>query len=120
MKDPGLFLIEVDLQKGKSSLVAETVILRELERLKKSLVNPDELKRATSVMRFKFLEKLGTASGKAHFIGQAETSVGGLERGIELQNRVYQVTPDQVQAAAQKYFNTSTLTVVVAVPKKKI
>ena len=119
MKDPGLFLIEADLQKGKSALLAETVILREIERIKNSPVSKDELDRSKNVMRFKFLERLSTASGRANFIGQAETSVGSLERGIELQNEIYQLSPEKIQEAAKRHFNTSQMTVVVAVPKKK-
>ncbi len=119
MKDPGLFLIEADLQKGKSALLAETVILRELERLKNNPVNGDELKRSKNVMRFRFLERLSTASGKAHFIGQSESAFGSLEAGIELQNRIYDLSPEQVRDAAKRYFNTPQMTVVIAVPKKK-
>jgi zinc protease len=119
MKDPGLFMIEADLQKGKSALLAENVILREIERLKNTIVGGDELERAKNVMRFKFLERLATASGRANFIGQAETSVGSLERGIELQNLIYGLKPEQVRDVAKRYFNTTQMTVVVAVPKKR-
>ena len=118
-RDPGLFLIEVDLQKGKTALLAESVLMRELERLKKTLVSPEELKRATHVMRFRFLERLATASGKAHFFGQAETDLGSVERGLELQNKVYEVTSEQIQSTVQNYFDSSKMTIVVAVPKKK-
>jgi zinc protease len=119
MKDPGLFLIEADLQKGKSALLAESVILREVERLKNTVVGGDELERSKSVMRFKFLERLSTASGRANFIGQAETSVGSLERGIQLQNMIYGLNPEQVRDVAKRYLNTTQMTVVVAVPKKR-
>jgi zinc protease len=119
LRDPGLFLIEVDLQKGKSALLAESVIMRELERLKNNPVKPEELQRSSNVMRFKFLERLVTAKGRAHLIGQLETGYGNLETGLEFQKKVYEVTPDQIQQAAQKYFDTSKLTVIVAVPKPK-
>lgn len=119
MKDPGLFMIEADLQKGKSALLAETVILREIDRLKNSPVGAEELTRSKNVMRFKFLERLASASGKANFIGQAETSVGGLERGIRLQDQVYDLNPEQVRDAVKRYFDTSKMTVVIAVPKKR-
>jgi len=119
MKDPGLFLIEADLQKGKSAVLAETVILRELERLKTQAVSVEELNRAKNVMRFRFLERLSTTSGKANFIGQCETALGSIERGIELQNRIYDLTPEQIRETSTHYFNTSRMTVVTAVPKAK-
>ncbi|MBU6154701.1 MAG: insulinase family protein [Bdellovibrionales bacterium] len=120
MKEPGLFLIEADLQKGKSALLAETVILREIERLKNSPVSLEELSRSKNVMRFKFLEKLATAGGKANFIGQSESSVGSLERGIQLQNQIYDLNPEQIKETAVRHLDTSQMTVVVAVPKKRL
>jgi predicted Zn-dependent peptidase len=119
LKDPGIFLIESDLQKGKNSLLAESVISREIERLKNNPVQPEELKRALNVMRFRFFESLATAHGKANYIGQAETQLGSLEAGLSQEEKLAQVTPEQVMQVANKYFNTSTLTVIVGVPKKE-
>jgi zinc protease len=119
MKDPGLFMIAADLQKGKSALLAEKVILRELENLKNASVSVDELDRAKNVMRFRFLERLSTAGGKANFIGQSESSVGSLERGIQLQNQIYELNPDQIRETAKRHLNTSQMTLIIAVPKKR-
>ncbi len=118
LKDPGLFLIETDLQKGKTSLLAEQVILRELERLKHNPVSADELKRALNIMRFRFFEKLATGNGKSNYIGSAETQLGSLEAGLAQEQQLSQITPEQIMQVTQKYFDTSKLTVVVAVPKK--
>ena len=119
LKDPGLFLIEANMQKGKTALLAESVIGRELERLKKNPIMPDELKRALNVMRFRFYERLATAHGKANYIGQAETQDGSLEAGLAQEQALAKVTPEQIMDVANKYFNTSKLTVVIGVPKKK-
>ena len=117
LRDPSLFLIEADLQKGKSALLAESIILRELERLKNTPPPAEELKRAVNVMRFKFLERLLTASGRAHVIGQYETELGGVEAGLAQQEKVYQVTPEQLQEVARRTFDTSRMTVITGVPK---
>lgn len=119
LKDPGLFLIETDLQKGKSTTLAEPIILRELDRLKNTLVSPEELKRALNVLQFHFLAKLSTSHGKANYIGSSELQNGSLENSLTLQNKIRTVTPEQIQAAAQKYFDTAKLTVIIAVPKNK-
>ena len=119
LKDSGLFLFETDLQKGKEAKLAESVLTREIERLKTNLVSPSELKRALTLMRFRFYEKLATASGKAHFIGQAELQLGSLEAGLAEQEKIAQVTPEQVMQVANRYFNTDKLNVIIAVPKKK-
>jgi zinc protease len=118
LKDPGLFLIETDMQKGKSASLAESVISREIERLKTNLVSPDELKRALNVMRFHFFERLATAGGKANYIGSAELQLGSLEAGLAQEQALAQVTPEQIMQVANKYFNTSGLTVITGVPKK--
>ncbi len=119
LRDPGLFMIDVDLQKGKPALLAESVLMREIERLKTIAVPAEELERAKNVMRFRFLERLSTASGKANFIGQSETELGSLERGLELQERIREVTPAMVQETVRKYFHAGGMTILSAVPKKK-
>jgi zinc protease len=119
LRDPGLFLIEVDLQKGKSALLAESIIMRELDRLKSSPVKEEELKRALNVMRFKFLEKLSSTNGKAHYIGQMETDLGSLESGLQFQKKIMETTPEQIQQISGTFFDTSRLTVITAIPKAK-
>jgi zinc protease len=118
LKDPGLFLVETDLQKGKTTLLAESVITRELERLKTNLVSPGELKRALNVMRFRFFGQLATTNGKANYIGSSELQLGSVEAALAQEEALTHVTPDQIMQAAQKYFDTSKLTVIVGVPKK--
>ena len=99
-------------------MLAEQVILRELERLKTNPVSADELKRALNVMRFRFFEKLATGRGKANYIGSAEAQLGSLEAGLAQEQQLSQVSAEQIMQVTQKYFDTSKLTVMVAVPKK--
>ena len=117
LRDPSLFLIEADLQKGKTALLAESVILRELERLKNTPVKADELKRATNVMRFRFMSRLLTSHGRAHVLGQFETENGSVEAGLAQQEQVYSVTPEQIQETSKRVFQTAKLTVITGVPK---
>jgi len=117
LKDPGLFVIMTDLQKGKGTILAESVIQRELDRLKNSLVRDDELNRAKNLIRFHFYERMSTASGKANFLGQYESVYGNFQAGIDLQRKIQEVTPEMVQDVAKRYFVTRHLTVVVGTPK---
>jgi zinc protease len=119
LREPGLFLFEIDLQKGKNLILAESVLQREIERLKNSPVRPEELKRSSNVIRYRFLQRLSTAMGRAHFAGNAETEMGGIEKGLDYQKRIEGATPERIQEVARKYFNTAKMTVVVAVPKGK-
>ena len=119
MKDPGLFSVIADLQKGKTAGVAEAIILRELDRLKNTPIPDDEMKRAKNIIRFKFFERMATSNGKAHFIGDNDVMFGNFEQGIQFQNRIQNVTAEQIQETAKTYFDTTKLTVITAVPKKQ-
>ena len=117
LRDPGLFTVMTDLQKGKSSSLAEPIIQRELERLKNNPVKEEELNRAKNLVRFHFLEKISTSDGKANFIGESETQLGSLEAGVQFRDKIQAVTPEMIQDVANRYFVTQHLTVVVGVPK---
>jgi zinc protease len=117
MRDPGLFVVFADLQKGKSSHLAEPIIIRELERLKSTPVSTEELQRAKNLVRFHFMERLTTHSGLANVSGDFETETGGLENVQVLQQRIQAVTPEQIMEVAKRYFDTKRLTVVVGSPK---
>ena len=117
LKDPGLFSITVDLQKGKSANLAEAVILRELERLKNTLVKEAELNRAKNIMRFKFLERLSTSNGKAHFIGENDTLYGDFQKGLQFESSLQKVTANEIQEVAKRFFISSKLNVIIGVPK---
>ncbi len=118
LRDPGLFVFMVDLQKGKSASLAESIILREIERLKNKPVTEEELQRAKNIIRFHFYEKLGTASGKAHFLGDFETGHGNFEAGLHLQQEIMKVTPERINQVIQQYFTTKKMTVLTGVPKQ--
>ena len=108
----------VDLQKGKHASLAESIVLREIEHLKHKLVSEEELQRAKNLMRFHFYEKLSTASGKANFLGEFETTYGNYEAGFTQQAEIMKVTPERIQEVMNRYFDTSKITVLTGVPKK--
>lgn len=118
LRDPGLFVWMADLQKNRHASLAEPIILREIERLKNNAVSEDELQRAKNLIRFHFLERLANHSGQAHLYGEFETEAGGVEHLIDLQQKIQNVTSEQIMAVAKEYFSTRGLTVVVGVPKK--
>ena len=118
LRDPGMFVFMADLQKGKSASLAEGIILREIEHLKNKLVMEDELQRAKNLMRFHFYEKLATASGKAHFLGEFETTYGNFEAGLNQQSEIMKITPERINQVIKQYFDSSKMTVLTGVPKK--
>ncbi len=117
LHDTDLFLITVDLQNGKSPLAAESIVLRELERLKKSPVSPDELDRARNLNEFQYLTQLGTAYGKARFIGQSEHLFGHVIEGLRFRNKTLTVTAEEIQQTVAQYFRTQSMTIITGDPK---
>ena len=117
LRHPGLFVIFADLQKNKKASIAEPMIIRELDRLKKSLVSEDELKRAKNLIRFHFLERLATHSGQANLYGDYETETTGIENIPHLLKQIESVTAEQVQQVAQTLFQSKGLTVITGVPR---
>jgi zinc protease len=116
LKDPGIFIITVDLQKGKDSDLAEKIILREIEQLKSELIPNEELQRAKNVNRYHFFQTITTAGGKANFLGEAETSYGNYEVGLKMQDNMSKITAEQIKEISAKYFNTEKLTIIKGVP----
>jgi predicted Zn-dependent peptidase len=118
LRDPGIFTFMADLQKGKSAGLAEGIFLREIEKLKTKLISTEELQGVKNLLRFHFYEKISTPKGKAHFLGEFETTYGNFEAGVELQKKIANTTPEQIQNVVKKYFNTKNMTVLTGVPKK--
>jgi zinc protease len=116
-KDPSLFVVLVNLQKGKKATQAETVILRELARLSKELVPADELDRAKNKLQFSFYQSLDSNFEKAYFLGHYETIAGDFEKGIQLQDKTQRVTPADIQSTMKRYFNPNNRIVITGVKK---
>ncbi|MDR3605975.1 MAG: pitrilysin family protein [Oligoflexia bacterium] len=116
-KDPTLFIINANLQKGKHAALAQAVIANEIQKLKKELVGDEELQRAKNKITFDFYESLSNNSAKAHFLGKYESLTGDFENGVLEQQHVQSVNAAEVMAVAKKYFPTENRTVVSASPK---
>jgi zinc protease len=116
-KDPSLFVFVANLQKGRKAKEAETVILKELEKLKKEPVSTTELERAKNKLNFGFYEGLGSNFEKARFLGQYETSAGDFREGIRHHDRIQNITANEVLEVAKKYFDPNRRTVITGVKK---
>ena len=116
-KDPGLFTFVVNLQKGKKASVAEAILLRELEKLKRSLVSTDELERARNKLAFEFYDSLTSNFQKAMVLGSYETLTGDFQKGIKIREKMQTVTPQDIQRVAKIYFNPHQRVSVTGVPK---
>lgn len=116
-KDPSLFVISANLQKKRRAALAESVILRELARIAKEGVSEQEIQRAKNIINFAFYEGLESNSEKANFLGEYATLAGNYRFGIELHQKIQNVTPGQIQAVVKQYFQPGNRSVVTGAPK---
>lgn len=115
--DPSLYLISVDLQKGKSAVLAEGIIMRELDKLAKTPISKAELSKALNQLEFDFYQNFGENDSKARFIGKFESVFGDYEKGLEFRNRIMQVAPADIQKMVKKHFTASNSVIIKGVPK---
>ena len=116
-KDPSLFTIWVNLQKGKKAVQAEAIVLRELARLAKEAPSEAEMKRVKNRMEFNFYSGLDTNSGKNRFMGFYEVVAGDFRAGLKQHEDILKVTPTQVSQVTQRYFDPNGRTVLTGVQK---
>ena len=115
--DPGLLVIEANLQNHKKAGLAEAVIQKELEKLIREPVSEKELERAKNLDNFGFYEGLDSDSEKARFMGQYEILAGNFEAGLQRHAEIQKVTAADVQAVAKKYLEPSNRNTITGVPK---
>ncbi|MCM2322730.1 MAG: insulinase family protein [Oligoflexia bacterium] len=116
-KDPSLFLVSCNLQKGRKAAQAEAVILRELARLAQQPVGEKELEKARNNISFGFFSGLEGNFNKARFLGTYEAVAEGFEAGLNVYQRTLAVNALELQAVARRYFQNKNRTVIMGVPK---
>lgn len=116
-KDPSLFIVSANLQKGRKAAHAEQIVLKELARLGLQPVSKQELEKTRNIISFDFYQGLDSNSSKARFLGHYESVAGSFQAGLDIYRRTLQITPLEVQAAVKRYFEPKNRTVITGVPK---
>jgi zinc protease len=116
-KDPSLFVLAANLQKGRSATQAETVILREIQNLLRTPVGDLELERAKNRINFSFYEGLNDNSKKARFLGAYEALANDFQVGLKQQQKIASITSAEVQAVIKKYLDPRNRSVITGVKK---
>jgi len=119
-RDPSLFIIASNLQKGHKAAQAESVILRELSRLTAQVVSAQELERSRNIMNFAFYDDMGSSMEKANFIGRYSTIAGSFEKGLEIFGLSQKVTGEDVKRVAALYLRPANRSVIIGAPKGTI
>src|SRR5208282_2413724 len=116
--DPGLFQLEADVPKGNSLEKVEDVIIQTAESIGEQGVTAEEVNRAKSqILKMRELAATDTrqiAISLSGWASQGDWRLYFLDR-----DRIEQVTPAAVQAAAAKYLLRNNRTVGLFIPSDK-
>jgi zinc protease len=115
-RGPTLFTLEGSPASGTSTAQLESLLRAEVGRIAQDGVSEQELQRVKTQLIASQIYKRDSIFGQAMEIGVMEMagiSHKDMDRIIE---KLKSVTPQQVQAVAQKYFNDDGLTVATLVP----
>jgi zinc protease len=116
-RGPGMFLLSGTPSEGKSVVEVEQALKDEVKRVATEGVREDELARVKAQVVAAQTYARDSMFGQARQIGALE-AIGLPHRVIELQvQKIREVTAEQVQEVAKRYFVDDTLTVAVLDPQ---
>lgn len=90
----------------------------EITEIKEQLISPEELERVKAQVMANAIYELDSVSAQALEIGKLESVGLGWEFKDKYYKKLQQITPEQVQAVAQKYLVEDRLTLARLIPDK--
>jgi len=115
-RGPVLFMLAGAPTKDSTVEKLEAALRAELVRIAKEGVSADELKRVKAQVIAGQIYKRDSVFGQAMEIGSVELSGISYKQIDRMIERLSSITPQQVQAVAQKYFSDDQLTVATLTP----
>jgi predicted Zn-dependent peptidase len=116
-RDPGAFVLHLELQPGADVRAAEEGLYAELDRVATQGVEPREVEKARNNLRAQLLREFTSNSGRAHALGTYESYLGDWRKGLALPERYGRIDATQVQAAARKWLDPTQRSLVTLVPE---
>ncbi|MBZ5534523.1 MAG: insulinase family protein [Acidobacteriia bacterium] len=115
--DPFIFEIDVQPRSGVEVDRVEKVLYDELDKTQKSLVEERELQKAKNTAVADFYRSMKTINGKANVLGVYDVVFGDYHKLFKEVELINQVTREDLQRVAQKYFTPRNRTVAILVPE---
>jgi zinc protease len=112
-RDPGLFVVRMNLKDAGDLETARREILETLERLARGGVGPEALGRARSHLRNSLAARLETAGQVAFAVAEFWNLTGDPEAIGRYFDLLQRVRPEDIQRIAARYFVESNSTTVV-------
>jgi zinc protease len=116
-RGPGMFVIDATPVPGKSIADLETAIREEIGKVAASGITEEELQRVKAQVVADEVFKRDSMFYQAMQIGQLETAGLPYDSLDAIVEKLKQVTAEQVQKVAQKYFSDDSLTVAALDPQ---
>jgi zinc protease len=116
LRGPALFLLDGTPAKGTSTEQLEKRLRAEVERIAQEGISEQELKRVKTQLIAGQIYKRDSVFGQAMEIGVMEMSGLSHKEIDRIIDKLREVTAEQVQAVARKYFVDDALTVATLVP----
>jgi len=116
-RGPGMLYLHGSPSEGKTVADLEAALRAEITRVQQSGVSAAELKRAKAQLLASEVFKKDSMFGQTMEIGQMEAVGLSYQKLDRMLDKLQQVTAEQVQAVANKYFNDDALTVGVLDPQ---
>lgn len=98
--DPFLYSVTATVATGQSIASVESVALAEIDRLASDGISTEELAKAQTQLRARFVFDMDGVTEIAHQLGYFET-IGSWRDALALNERLEQVTPEDVQRVAR-------------------
>ena len=115
----GSFMIDLQCDADKVQ-AASSAIMDDLADVRDHGIDPDRLQRAKTQMRVARLRQLQTSEDVAASLAMDYFSTGDAHFSDRYVDRVAAVTPEEIQAAAKKYFDPNKLITTVLLPSEAV
>lgn len=112
---PNLFLIFATPRHPHPAGDLEKAVLEELDRLKREPVPAEELRKIQNQIQTSFLRQLNSNARLAYWLSYGESLFGDWRYLVRRVEAYGKVTPEDILAAAKKYFTARNRTVAVLV-----
>lgn len=113
-RDPGLWLVWVQLQKGHAAREAEEAVGAELARAASEGLSDAELTAAARRLETAFWLELTASQGRARALAQFDAVTGDFRNLLARGAAYAKVTPDEVRRVAGTYWSGGARAVIVA------
>ncbi len=114
--DPTLFTIYAQPKAGVETTKVEAALYDELARVQKQEVTDTEIEKAKNILLADFYRQMKTINGKANTLGSYEVFFGDYKKLFTAADDYKQVTKQDLQRVAAKYFTDRNRTVATLIP----